>query len=31
MTLYRGVAWLSLGLALGLGAAYAQDSSKPSS
>jgi cytochrome c peroxidase len=31
MILYRVAAWLGLGLALGLGAAYAQDSSKPSS
>jgi cytochrome c peroxidase len=31
MMLYRGAAWLGLGLTLGLSAAYAQDSSKPSS
>jgi cytochrome c peroxidase len=31
MMLYRGAGWLGLGLTLGLGAAYAQDSSKPSS
>jgi cytochrome c peroxidase len=29
--LRRGVAWVGLGLALGLGVAYAQDASKPSS